>query len=100
MRTPMDRIQRALDLTKVAVPRAEVPPAVEDTRAERVALSREFSLGSVESVARLAVDWQALKEQRVISTGDLQPAGQAYRMLRTQVLHRCRSNGMGTIGVV
>jgi len=97
----MDRTQRALDLTKVAVPRAEVPPAaVDDTRAERVALSREFSLGAVESVARLTVDWQALKEQRVISTGDLQPAGHAYRMLRTQVLHRCRSNGMGTIGVV
>ena len=67
----MDRIQRALDLAKVQVQRTPVPPvpapAPEDSRAERVALNREFGLGSVESVARLQLDWAALKEQRVIS---------------------------------
>src|SRR5581483_4384659 len=101
MRTPMERIQRALDLAKVPVQRPEpAPPAVEDSRAERVALSREFSLGAVESIARLPVDWAALKEQRVISTRDAQPAGHAYRMLRTQVLQRARSHGLTTLGVV
>lgn len=99
----MDRIQRALDLAKAQVQRVHPPAAAataEDTQSERVAIAREFSLGSVESVARLPVDWTALKEQRVVSTSDLQPAGQAYRMLRTQVLQRARSHGLTTLGVV
>jgi protein-tyrosine kinase len=97
----MDRIQRALDLAKVQAPRAPAPPAApEDSRAERVALNREFALGSVESIARLPVDWSELKERRVVSTGDAHPAGYAYRMLRTQVLQRARSNALTTLGVV
>lgn len=93
----MERIQRALDLAKGQ--RAPAPVA-EDPRAERVALSREFSLASVESIARLPVDWAALKERRVISTDDARPAGHAYRMLRTQILQRARANGLNTLGVV
>ena len=98
----MDRIQRALDLSKVQRNPVQQPPApaADDPRAERVALSREFSLGSVESIARVPVDWAALKERRVIATDDAQPAGQAYRMLRTQVLQRARSHGLTTLGVV
>jgi protein-tyrosine kinase len=96
----MDRIQRALDLAKVQTPRAPVTPPVEDPRAERVALNREFALGAVESIARLPVDWNELKEKRVIATGDTQAAGYAYRMLRTQVLQRARAHGITTIGVV
>jgi len=97
----MDRIQRALDLAKVQVPRAPAPPpAAEDTRSERIALSREFSLGTVESIARVPVDWTTVKEQRVVASMDLQAAGHAYRMLRTQVLQRARAHGLSTIGVV
>jgi len=99
----MDRIQRALDLAKLQAQRAAPPPppvASDDPRAERVALSREFSLGSVDSVARLPVNWSELKEKRIISTHDTQPAGQAYRMLRTQVLQRARLHGLTTLGVV
>jgi protein-tyrosine kinase len=100
----MDRIQRALDLAKVQVQRTPAPPApapaADDPRAERVALSREFGLGSVEAIERLSVDWAELKERRVISTNDAQPAGHAYRMLRTQVLQRARSHGLTTLGVV
>jgi protein-tyrosine kinase len=101
----MDRIQRALDLAKVQVQRAAAPapapaPAVDDPRLERVALNREFALGSIESIARLPVDWAELKERRVIATGDTQAAGHAYRMLRTQVLQRARSHGLSTLGVV
>ena len=102
----MDRIQRALDLAKVQVPRAAAAPAsvsappVDDPRPERVALNREFALGSVESIGRLPVDWADLKERRVISTSDTQPAGHAYRMLRTQVLQRARTHGLSTLGVV
>ncbi len=98
----MDRIQRALDLAKMQGHRAAVsqPATTEDPRTERAALNREFSLGSVESVARLPVDWTALKERRVVSATDVQPAGHAYRMLRTQVLQRARSNGLNTLGVI
>jgi protein-tyrosine kinase len=102
----MDRIQRALDLAKVQVQRAAAAPApatappVDDPRLERVALNREFALGSVESVARLPVDWADLKERRVIANGDTQAAGHAYRMLRTQVLQRARGHGLSTLGVV
>ena len=100
----MDRIQRALDLAKVQVQRTPVPPvpapAPEDSRAERLALNREFGLGSVESVARLQLDWAALKEQRVISSNDPHAAGHAYRMLRTQILQRARAHGLATLGVV
>jgi protein-tyrosine kinase len=102
----MDRIQRALDLAKVQVQRAAATPApapappVDDPRLERVALNREFALGSIESIARLPVDWTDLKERRVIATGDTQAAGHAYRMLRTQVLQRARGHGLSTLGVV
>jgi protein-tyrosine kinase len=100
----MDRIQRALDIAKVQVQRTPVPPvpapAPEDSRAERIALNREFAVGSVESVARLQLDWAALKEQRVISSNDPHAAGHAYRMLRTQILQRARAHGLATLGVV
>jgi Mrp family chromosome partitioning ATPase len=100
----MDRIQRALDLAKLQAQRVPPPPpppvAPDDPRAERVALSREFSLGSVDSIARLPVNWSELKERRIVSTHDTQPASQAYRMLRTQVLQRARSHGLTTLGVV
>jgi protein-tyrosine kinase len=102
----MDRIQRALDLAKVQVQRAPAAPAptpapaVDDPRLERVALNREFALGSIESIARLPIDWAELKERRVIATGDTQAAGHAYRMLRTQILQRARGHGLSTLGVV
>jgi Mrp family chromosome partitioning ATPase len=96
----MDRIQRALDLAKVHVQRPPAPPPAEDPRAERVALNREFALGTVEFIARLPLNWTELKERRVISMNDAQPAGHAYRMLRTQVLQRARSHGLTTLGVV
>ena len=102
----MDRIQRALDLAKVQVPRiptgtaAAAVPAFEDPRLERVALNREFALAQVESIARVAVDWAELKERRVVANDNAHQAGHAYRMLRTQVLQRARSHGLMTLGIV
>lgn len=102
----MDRIHRALDLAKrQQVPRSSTPPPpapadTEDPRVERVALNREFALGSVETVAHLPVDWEALREKRVIAAQDAQPAGHAYRMLRTQVLQRARAHSFNVIGVI
>lgn len=96
----MERIQRALDLSKLHAQSPISPPVEDDTRAERIALNREFSLGVVESVGRLPVNWSACKERRVIHTEDVQAAGHAYRMLRTQVLQRARMHGLNTLGVV
>jgi Mrp family chromosome partitioning ATPase len=93
----MERVQRALDLAKAQRPHAVLG---DDTRTEREVLAREFSVGTVESFARLPLDWQALREQRVISATDEHPAGHAYRMLRTQVLQRARSHNLTTIGMV
>jgi len=97
----MDRIQRALDLSKLHAQSVSSPTPVEDdTRAERLALNREFSVGVVESVARLPVDWSSAAEKRVVPTMDVRAAGHAYRMLRTQVLQRARTHGLNTLGVV
>ena len=97
----MDRIQRALDLSKLPAQSARNDlPVEEDPRVERMALNREFSLGVVESTARVTVDWSACKEKRIVPTLDVQAAGHAYRMLRTQVLQRVRSHGLSTVGVV
>jgi Mrp family chromosome partitioning ATPase len=93
----MDRIQRALDLSRAQRPHSPPP---EDSRLERTTLYREFAVAPVEFAERLPLDWQALRERRVISSADPQPAGHAYRMLRTQVLQRARTNGLSTVGVV
>src|ERR1700731_4569875 len=93
----MDRIQRALDLSKAQ--RAHGAPP-DDQRLERTTLYREFGIAPVEFAARLPLDWPMLRERRVISCDDSQAAGHAYRMLRTQVLQRSRANGLSTVGVV
>ena len=93
----MERIQRALELAKMQRANSPIP---EDPRPERLALNREFSLLTVESVARLPLDWNALKEKRIVASDDARPAGHAYRMLRTQILQRARSHGINTLGVI
>jgi protein-tyrosine kinase len=93
----MDRIQRALDLARTQRPNTPPP---EDGRLERATLYREFGIAPVEFAARLPLDWEALRERRIISSSDPQPAGHAYRLLRTQVLQRARAHGLSTVGVV
>jgi protein-tyrosine kinase len=93
----MDRIQRALDLSRAQRPSS--PPA-EDSRLERTTLYREFGVTPVEFAARLPLDWPTLRERRIVSSEDTRPAAHAYRMLRTQVLQRARANGLNTVGVV
>ncbi len=93
----MDRIQRALDLSKAQRGHA---PGPEETRLERAALNREFVVAPVEFATRLKLDWPMLRERRVVSPDDTQAAGHAYRMLRTQVLQRARTHELSTIGVV
>ena len=93
----MERIQRAMDLAKS---KRVATPAVEDPRQERAVLNREFSIAAVEFSSRLSLDWPTLRDRRIISPTDAQSAGHAYRMLRTQVLQRARTNSLNTIGIV
>ena len=93
----MERIQRALDLAKTQ----RTPTSnLEDARHERAVLNREFAVAPVEYAARVALDWDALRERRIVSFEESHPANQAYRMLRTQVLQRARTHGLNTLGIV
>src|SRR5579862_1095213 len=97
----MERIQRALDLAKAQQrPFSPASAPAEDARVERSTLYREFGVPPVEYAERLTLDWPALRERRLISSDDTQPAGHAYRMLRTQLLQRARAHGLSTVGVV
>jgi protein-tyrosine kinase len=80
----MEKIQRALELAA----------------AERTAVRREFVPSPMEPARRLAVDWPALRENRIVDWADTRPAAQAYRMLRTQVLQRARAHRLSAIGVI
>jgi protein-tyrosine kinase len=93
----MERIQRALDLAKAQRSHSS---DIDDSRLERAVLSREFRAAPVDFAARLSLDWRTLRERRIVSSDDAQPAGHAYRMLRTQVLQRARTHGLSTVGVV
>ena len=93
----MDKIQRALDLAAHHRP----GPGIEEVSvAERSAVRREFTPAPIEPARRLAVDWLALREHRIVDGADQRPAAQAYRMLRTQVLQRARAHHLSTIGVI
>jgi len=97
----MDRIQRALDLSRNQQQRPlDPPPPVEDPRIERGTLYREFGVATVEYASKLPLDWAAVRERRIVAPEDVQPAAHAYRMLRTQVLQRARTHGLNVIGVV
>jgi protein-tyrosine kinase len=103
----MDRIQRALDLARAQRPLNRANPASlnpapreEDAQLERTTLYREFGVAPVEYAARLPLNWEELRERRVMSSDDRHPAGHAYRMLRTQVLQRARAHGLSTVGVI
>ena len=110
--TAMDRIQRALDLAKkqrslpnadeagVTKHRSSASVEVEVVAAERAAVQREFTPVPIEPCKRLPVEWDELRERRVVPWDDNRSAVHAYRMLRTQVLQRARAHNLATIGVI
>jgi protein-tyrosine kinase len=51
------------------------------------------------SAERFAVDREALRRTRVVFPNDGSEAARAYKMLRTQLLHRVRENGYRVIGI-
>lgn len=96
MTATMDKVQRALDL---AANHRSGATAEDVSIAERTAVRREFP-PAMEPARRLAVDWAALRENRIVDSADRRPAAQAYRMLRTQVLQRARAHRLCTLGVI
>jgi protein-tyrosine kinase len=97
MSANMDKLQRALDLAAIHRPSA---PVEEASITERTAVRREFVPPPMEPARRVAVDWAALRENRIVDWADRRPAAQAYRMLRTQVLQRARVHRLSAIGVI
>jgi protein-tyrosine kinase len=95
----MERLHRTLDVPKLQLANGAAG-AADDPRVERAALNREFSLKPPGFAATLPVDWQALRDRRIVSANDAAPASHAYRMLRTQVLQRARANAINSVGVV
>jgi protein-tyrosine kinase len=97
--TGMERIQRALDLAKKQ--RGSSADGDTDTGvAERISVRREFTPPPIEPSRRVPVDWQELRERRIVPWDDHRSAVHAYRMLRTQVLQRARGHNLSTLGVI
>ncbi|HTY51392.1 MAG TPA: CpsD/CapB family tyrosine-protein kinase [Steroidobacteraceae bacterium] len=97
----METIQRALDLA--ARQRGSPGLAEADVSANTGVFDKttmRVEPPVPEPALRLPVDWEELRESRVVDRNDRRPAARAYRMLRTQVLQRARAHGISTIGVV
>src|SRR5580704_6679598 len=115
MNISMERIQRALEVSRLQrAALAEVParpaPLLEDEAEVRfefgVHQARADQPSSPQRVPprpqiqRFAVDPAALKRRRVVLSNESSTAARAYRMLRAQLLQRCRASGMRALGIV
>ena len=89
----MGHIDRALDRAaqRAKKARQELPPAADvvEPSAERF---------DIDAVRRVEVDSSELKKNRLV-TDDKAPSNAAYRMLRTRLLQRMRTNGWTTLAV-
>ena len=105
----MERIQRALELAhsepwKASVRRAaldtESPHTGQSSPEERAMLRAAAQPADQTALPSLAIDRARLRARKVVFPEDSTAAARGYRMLRAQVLHRVRSNGLGAIGIV
>ena len=88
----MERLQSAMDRFKAEQQSTRVPPRPEvshPTAPQAVVYSR---------TRPVAVEEDVLRRQRIL-TGHDSPFADAYKILRTQVLHRLRENGWNMLGV-
>jgi len=89
----MGHIDRALDRAaqRAKKARQELPPVADviEPSAERF---------EIDAVRRVEVDSSELKKNRLV-TDDKAPSNAAYRMLRTRLLQRMRTNGWSTLAV-
>src|SRR5690606_957864 len=54
---------------------------------------------SMNDIPRLPANWEALQSHRVITEQTRNPAEPAYRMVRTRVLRKLRSNNWRILGI-
>jgi Mrp family chromosome partitioning ATPase len=89
----MGHLDRALDRAaqRAKQLREGLPPPAEIIEQP----TERFDLDAVKSAE---VDWAELEQNRII-TDDKAPAAAAYRMLRTRLLQRMRTNGWNTLAV-
>src|SRR5487761_355572 len=100
-RSPMERIQRALELAHVRRGmETESPLAGHSSLEERAMLRAATQAAEAAELPRLAIDRAQLRARKVVFPEESTAAARAYRMLRAQLLQRARSSGLGTIGIV
>jgi capsular exopolysaccharide synthesis family protein len=87
----MDKLQSAMDRFKEQHHAAPAPPGLERSQASAPAViySRTRSV---------VIDEDILRRHRIL-TGHHSPFADAYKILRTQVLHRLQENGWNMLGV-
>ncbi len=93
----MERIRQALELARR---QRNGFSESDQAAAERVAVRREFTPAPMDPTSRVPVDWEELRERRIVPWNDTRSAVHAYRMLRTQVLQRARAHSLSTLGVI
>jgi Mrp family chromosome partitioning ATPase len=103
----VERIQRALELAHSEPWKAsrrsldaESPHTGHSSAEERAMLRAAAQPADQTALPSLAIDRVRLRARRVVFPEDSSAAARGYRMLRAQVLHRVRSNGLGAIGIV
>lgn len=111
----MERIQRALEISRLQrAALAEVPVRPAALLQDESQVRFEFGVNQARveqssapqrapmrpQVQRFAVDPAALRARRVVLSNESSAAARAYRMLRAQVLQRCRASSMRTVGIV
>lgn len=97
----MERIQRALELAHVRrAVEVESPVAGHSSVEERAMLRAAAPAADATELPRLAIDRARLRARKVVFPEESTAAARAYRMLRAQLLHRVRSSGLSTIGIV
>src|SRR5690606_25953631 len=92
----MSSISRALERTKRQRAQAAGAPARPNVDGQS---ARDDKLLRMDRIPELAPNWDALKAHRILTENTHSPAESAYRMIRTRVMRKLRSNGWRFVGV-
>jgi capsular exopolysaccharide synthesis family protein len=99
----MDRIQKALDKAKAkhteTVGQSKQAPHANKSPAEAVPFERQFDNISYDKTSVEAVSGEALEENRIIAGFYNNPQSAVFRMLRTQVLQKMRSDKFHSVAI-
>jgi protein-tyrosine kinase len=103
----IERIERALEVARLQRMRVNEQLAAAASPPQPIGEIDPIEHAPAVAAIRLrdapVVDWPArelLRERYVVFPDENGPASRAYKMLRTQVLHRTRQNSMRCVGIV